>query len=129
MSINNYLTGLEKLITTHPLVSSYTLTVDRKTQDIAFISGRIEFRGGSVLDIKEYVESKDTGIEKYMYGYNYRIGPDVLFRYDNSPDPRAKGLNTFPHHKHLKNGKLAESVQIDLVDALREIEISVAIEG
>ncbi len=69
MSINNYLTGLENLIATHPLVSSYTLTVDRKTLDIAFISGRIEFRGGSVLDIKEYVESRDTGIEKYMYGY------------------------------------------------------------
>ena len=128
MSINNYLAGLEKLITTHPLVSSYTLTVDRKTQDIAYIFGRIEFRGGSVLDIKEYVESKNTGVEKFMYGYNYRIESDVLFRYDNSPDPHAKGLNTFPHHKHQKNGKLMEGRQIDLVDVLREIEIYVAIE-
>lgn len=128
MSINNYLTSLENLIATHPLVSSYTLTVDRKTQDIAFISGRIEFRGGSVLDIKEYLESRDTGVEKYMYGYNYRIGSEVLFRYDNSPDPHAKELSTFPHHKHLKNGTLIESRQIDLVDVLREIEISVAIE-
>lgn len=122
MSINNYLARLEQLITSFPLVSAYNLTIDRKTEDIAFISGTIEFRDGTALDFKEFLESKESGVEKYKYAYNYRTHSEVLFRYDNSPDPRAKGLKTFPYHKHLKGGEIGESQEIGLKDVLAEIE-------
>lgn len=122
MSINNYLARLEQLIASFPLVSAYNLTIDRKTEDIAFISGTIEFRDGTALDFKEFLESKESGVEKYKYAYNCRTHSGVLFRYDNSPDPRAKGLKTFPYHKHLKGGKIIESQQIGLKDVLAEIE-------
>jgi hypothetical protein len=97
------------------------LTIDRKTEDIAFISGNIEFRDDSVLDFKEFCESTEHGIEKYKYAYNYRIHSDILFRYDNAPDPNAKGLKTSPNHKHLKD-KIIESKQVDLKDVVEEIE-------
>lgn len=122
MSIDNYIVQLESVIASSPVVSSYNITIDRKTGDIAFISGAIELRDGATLDFKEYTESKENGIEKYMYSYNYRTHSGVIFRYDNSPDPRAKKLETFPHHKHLKNVEIVESQGINLADVLKEIE-------
>ena len=83
----------------------------------------IEFRNGTALDFKEFIENKGPLVEKYRYGYNYRLAGDVIFRYDNSPDPHARTLTTFPHHKHLPNGKLIESDSlIDLSAVLEEIE-------
>lgn len=122
MSIDNYVAQLESVINASPFVSSYNVTIDRKTNDIAFVSGTIELRDGTTLDFKEFIENKESGIEKYMYAYNYRSHSTVIFRYDNSPDPRAKKLETFPHHKHLKNDKIIESHETNIADILQEIE-------
>lgn len=122
MNINEYLARIEQLIPSFPTVSSYTVTIDRKTEDIAFLSGGIEFRDGSMLDFKEFIEDTESGIEKYMYAYNYRVQSSVLFRYDNTPDPRARGLKSFPHHKHLSSGVIAEAQEPSLENVLKEIE-------
>ena len=122
MSLSDYIAKLESIINYSSIVSSYNLTIDRKTADIAFISGRIDFRDGTSLDFKEFVESVEDSIEKYKYAYNYRKGSDSIFRYDNSPDPSAKGMKTFPHHKHLKNGAIVESREVNLSDVISEIE-------
>ncbi|MCR4343115.1 MAG: DUF6516 family protein, partial [Patescibacteria group bacterium] len=52
----------------------------------------------------------------------YRKGSNNLFRYDNAPDPRAKNLKTFPYHKHLEDGNITESKQMELTDIINEIE-------
>ncbi len=122
MNINDYIINLETVINSFSIVSSYHLTIDRKTSDIAFVSGKIEFRDNSALDFKEFIECIRGEIEKYKYAYNLRIGSKNLFRYDNAPDPRAKKIKTFPHHKHLQDGKIVESQSIDLIDVLKEIE-------
>ena len=122
MSINKYIAELELLISSFSIVSAYNLNIDRKTEDIVFISGIIEFRDGTTLDFKEFIDSTRYGIEKYKYAYNYRISSDILFRYDNAPDPSAKKVKTFPHHKHLKSGEIIESKQMDLKKVLEEIE-------
>jgi len=123
LSIDRYIIEFETVISSHSFVASYSLTIDRKTRDIAFISGTIEFRNGTILDFKEFIESKGAVVDKYIYGYNHRRGNDVIFRYDNSPDPRARQLNTFPHHKHIGSDKLVESDRpINLSIVLDEIE-------
>ena len=90
MNISDYIAELEALINSSKIVSSYNLTIDRKTADIASVSGKIDFRDGTTLDFKEFVEESEGRIEKYKYGYNYRKGSDSIFRYDNAPDPKAK---------------------------------------
>ena len=123
MSIDSYIVDFETVISSHSFVSSYSLTIDRKTRDIAYLSGTIEFRNGTVPDFKEFIESKGTLVDKYIYGYNHRKGSTIIFRYDNTPDPRARQLKTFPHHKHIKPDKLVESNSlIDLSAVLEEIE-------
>lgn len=122
MNINEYISRLEAIINSSSTISSYNLNIDRKPAEIAFIYGRMDFRNGTILDFKEFIESTEEGIEKYKYAYNYRKGSNSIFRYDNAPDPRAKGVKTFPHHKHLLDGSITESNQIELSDVLNEIE-------
>jgi hypothetical protein len=123
LSIDDYISQFESIIHSCSIVTSYNLNVDRKTKDVAFISGRIDFRDSSVLDFKEFIEDTEIGVEKYKYAYNYRKGLDTLFRYDNAPDPRAKGLKSFPHHKHLRSVELVESTKKTLAGVLEEIEM------
>lgn len=122
MSLNDYLEEIESLIRTSVIVVSYSLNIDRKTEEIVFVSGRLDFLNGSVLDIKEFVEETNHGIMKLKYGYNYRIASKVLFRYDNASDPRAKSLASYPHHKHLENGEIVQSREMSLSEVFTEIE-------
>ncbi len=122
MNISDYIAELEALINSSKIVSSYNLAIDRKTAEIAFVSGKIEFRDGTTLDFKEFIEESEGSIEKYKYGYNYRKGSDSIFRYDNAPDPGAKDIKTFPYHKHLEDGTIVESKGIELSDVLDELE-------
>ena len=122
MNISDYITQIEFDIHSFSIVASYRLNIDRKTEEIAYISGKLDFIDGSILDYKEFLECTEVGIEKYKYGYNYRVGPDVQFRYDNAPDPRARRLESFPDHKHIKDADILESMQMKLSDVLEEIE-------
>ncbi len=54
------------------------------------------------------------------YGYHYRMGNRLIFRYDNANDPAAKDLSTFPHHRHEPSGPVA-SEQPSLKLVLQEI--------
>lgn len=122
MNIDSYVADLERRIVQSPLISSYTITIDRKTADIAFISGIMDLRNGVTVDFKEYIEDNSDTIQKFMYGYNVRQDADVLFRYDNSPDPKARKLASFPHHKHTKSGEIIASAKVDLFTVIEEIE-------
>lgn len=128
MRINDYISSLESVIESSPLIASYNLNIDKKSDEIAFVSGIIEFRDGTTLDFKEFIEVSGRSIEKYKYAYNYRKGSDCLFRYDNAPDPGARNIKTFPHHKHLRDSGIIESKQMNLSDVLNEIEGSYILE-
>lgn len=122
MNIDSYVADLERRIVQSLLISSYTITIDRKTADLAFISGIMDLRNGITVDFKEYIEDTGGTIQKFMYGYNVRQDADVLFRYDNSPDPKARKLASFPHHKHTKSGEITASTPVDLFIVIEEIE-------
>lgn len=122
MNIDSYVADFEKRISQSSLISSYTLTFDRKTPDLAFIFGTLDLRNGVVIDFKEYIADAGAAIEKFMYGYNVRKDADVLFRYDDSPDPKARKVASYPHHKHFKSGQIIASAQIDLFAVLEEVE-------
>ena len=122
MNIDDYILRFESVLRKCSIIASYNLIIDRKTHEIVFLSGKIDFRDGSSLDFKEFIEYTESGIEKYKYAYNYRKSTDISFRYDNAPDPRAIGLKSYPHHKHIKDDELVESDKVTLSDVLEDIE-------
>lgn len=122
MNIDSYVADLERCITQSPLVSSYPITIERKTADIAFIFGIMDLRNGVTVDFKEYIEDTGDTIQKFMCGYNVRQDANILFRYDNSPDPKARKLASYPHHKHTQNGEIIASAIVDLFTVIEETE-------
>lgn len=122
MSIDDYLEKFESIIQSSSIVSSYNLNIDRKTEDLVFISGSLYFRNSTTLDFKEFIEATSEGLIKLKYGYNYRSASKLKFRYDNAPDPRAKNLKSYPNHKHLEKGEIIESAEVDFQTVLEKIE-------
>lgn len=118
MSIDDYIAEWTSTINACSLVASYQFRVDRKTKEIAFISANINFRDGSILDVKEFIEETMRGIEKYKYAYNYRRGSHMIFRYDNALDPRVRKLPSFPHHKHVSDGAIVSADMTTLSEKL-----------
>ncbi|MEA2059269.1 MAG: DUF6516 family protein [Thermodesulfobacteriota bacterium] len=98
------------------------MNIEMRTRDLAFVHGQIDFIDTSLLDFKEFVEKTESGIEKYKYGYNYRRGSVVVFRYDNAPDPEARHLKFFPHHKHTKDGGIEVSRLVTFSEVIDEIQ-------
>jgi hypothetical protein len=117
-----YLSTVEHLIRSCFVIAGYRLNIEMRTRDIAFIHGQVDFIDASSLDFKEFIEKIESGIEKYKYGYNYRRGSVVLFRYDNAPDPGARHLKSFPHQKHTKDGVFEESRLVTLSEVMDEIQ-------
>ncbi len=52
-----------------------------------------------IAPIKEFV-NVEREIARYKYEYHFIRGKEIIFRYDNADDPKARGLITYPHHKH-----------------------------
>lgn len=120
--MNEYIGVIEAAIRSCLLMIAYQLNIDRKSQEIAFISGRIEFVDGYSLDFKEFVERVNGGIEKYKYAYHFRKEDQLVFRYDNAPDPRAKRFDGFPHHQHTESGEIIPSPGMDFSEILDRVQ-------
>lgn len=119
MPIAAYVDTLQKLITATSFVTRTSLSFEERPPDAGLIKGNLLFSDGSQLDFKEFVLAHPL-LRVVKYGYHYRVGDRLIFRYDNASDPAAKDLATFPHHKHHVPGLLA-STQPSLGEVLQEI--------
>jgi hypothetical protein len=59
-------------------------------------------------------------VARLKYRYHYE-DPDgrLVFRYDNAP--HHPEVETFPHHKHLSDGRVVPSVEQSLPRVLEEV--------
>jgi hypothetical protein len=119
MPLTDYVATLQALIAATPFVAATSLAYEERPPSAGFITGVIRFLDSSQLDFKEFLVTHPTQ-RVIKYGYHYRMGERLLFRYDNANDPAARNLPTFPHHKHVSSGLFA-TAQPSLAQVLREI--------
>lgn len=119
MRLRAYLLQIEKEIRQARFLSSYNLFIDETPPNLGFVKGVMYFIDGSELHFKEFIDA-EIEIEKIKYSYHYIQGNRLIFRYDNASDPKARELETYPHHKHTPN-KLLPSKQPQFKDVLEEI--------
>lgn len=119
MSLKEHVAALEALIASTPFVTATSLSYEERPPSAGFVSGTIRFIDDSQLDLKQFIILQ-PGVQVIKYGYHYRSGDRLIFRYDNASDPAAKELPTFPHHKHVAAGLLAAE-QPSLEQVLQEI--------
>lgn len=106
MSLKDYVAALQALIAATPFVTATSLSYEERPPAAGLIKGGLLFADGSQLDFKEFLITQPT-LRVIKYGYHYRGGDRLIFRYDNANDPAASNFPTFPHHKHDPSGLLA----------------------
>jgi hypothetical protein len=125
MPFRDYVTALQALLATTPFVTATSLSYEERPPAAGLIKGWLIFADGSQLDFKEFRLTRPTP-QVIKYGYHYRTGQRLLFRYDNANDPAARHLPTFPHHKHTPAGLLAAE-HLSLPQVLQEIVSQLAL--
>jgi len=82
------------------------------------------FTDESVLHFIEFVNVKES-IELYKYSYHYQNrNGTLIFRYDMAPHHQE--IETFPHHKHTRSGKIIEASIPALAHVLDEVDKLIA---
>lgn len=117
--MREYVAALQELLSATPFVTATALSYEERPPSAGVIRGNLTFADGSQLDFKEFVIAQPTA-SIIKYGYHYRMGDQLIFRYDNANDPAARHLPTFPHHRHDPSG-LVPATQPSLKLVLQEI--------
>lgn len=81
------------------------------------IEGEIVFIKDNRLDFFELFEEKENTLKTLKYRFQYMKINEMIFRYDNAP--HHADLETFPHHKHIKEAVLPSN-KVNLLDVLDE---------
>ncbi len=126
MSLKDYLQGIANAVKNARFLSSHSLSLEERFPHLGLIKGSLIFIDGSQLHFTEFVDF-EYKTEKIKYSYHYMKEKELIFRYDNRSDPKAKNLETYPHHKHIISGLLPAKPPT-LSDVLKEIESNIKIE-
>ena len=120
--IEQYFQSILDLLASLPFVESSNVNLEKRGDLAGFIRGEIEFRdGSSLLFFRELIDLRSP-LQKIMYAYHYQKADGALiFRYDNTAHHRS--VSTFPYHKHLEGGDVADSDMSSLEQVLGEIEL------
>lgn len=98
-------------------ILAYDFAVDTRSNYLAFIQGKLEFRDGSCLFFKEFVDLQET-LEKLSYSFHYQNRENnLIFRYDNAKHKPDLG---YSNHKHIKQ-KIIPSTIPKLDEIITEI--------
>jgi hypothetical protein len=119
MALRTYLSTLQELLTTTPLTTAISFSYEERPPSAGLVKSSLVFVDGSQLDFKEFLVIQPI-VRVIKYGYHYRMGSQLIFRYDNANDPAARHLPTYPHHKHMTSG-LIGAEQPTLRQVLQEI--------
>ncbi len=119
--IEKYFQSVLDLLDSLPFVQSSNVNLEKRGDLAGFVRGEVEFKdGSSLLFFRELLDLREP-IQKIMYAYHYqKKDGELIFRYDNTA--HHKSVPTFPHHKHLDDGKVESASAPSLEDVLREIE-------
>ena len=128
MFIDAYFRQISELIESCPAVESSNVTYDRRTRHEGFVRGELFFVDGSVLHIREFVDTEE-GIDRLTYVYQYMDTSQALvFRYDNTGHHKKLNLPTYPHHKHVASADVVvASPAPNLQEILNEVMMLVSL--
>ena len=114
----NYLRACLELI--EDALTDLTFSYEEVTQLEGIVRGTLVFLDGSKLDFLEYVVAGRGSIRRLKYRYNYVDSEgNLVFRYDNTPHHRD--VPTFPHHKHVGEGRILPSSAPFLEEVIHEV--------
>lgn len=116
--IEKYFQKLEDTISFYfGFIKTYSLNKKIYNEYQGYITGKIEFNDGFLLDFTE-VKNIDKA-NKVKYRYHFQFVDKLIFRYDNAP--HFRDLPNSPHHKHLQDDTVISTEEVGLDNVLLEI--------
>lgn len=118
--ISNYFSKVQiELKNQAPIIKSLSIDYNVLSPVMGIIKGKIIFVDKSILDFRELIS--DTN---HDYRFQWMKSDKTLIcRWDSAP--HHPKLTTFPHHKHLSDGKISESEEKYFLQLLSELKIKV----
>ncbi len=106
MLIESYFSTIDAALTDVPFAQSIEVQKEKRGNHAGLVKGIVTFQNGSKFHFMEFVNLQ-VFPQKIKYRYNY-VGKDnnLILRYDNAP--HHKESKTFPHHKHLADGRITD---------------------
>ena len=123
MLIEAYFQLFASWISSYPFIVTSDINYQARRPSLGFIRGEMQFRDGSILHVREFVDVEDR-IDRLAYAYQYMTSTGhLIFRYDNADHHKYLQLATHPHHKHdgAEDRIVASSIR-DFSAVLQEIE-------
>lgn len=108
--------GILELLETSRAVVAFTVLDFKQGVAFYYLKIKVTLKDENILYVREYV-SPDERL--YSYHWQDKSGK-LISRWDNAPHHQQ--LGTFPHHKHVANQRVENSVQTDLTEVLKHIE-------
>lgn len=106
--ITEYFSHLLKAIGDSAWVRNEDITFREIGENEGYVRGILDLQNGYQLHVAEYVMMDGTNPVAQKYRFQLQT-PDGKFiaRWDNAP--HHKDINSFPHHKHCKDGGVIDS--------------------
>ena len=121
MRIERYVDRILSILYSRRDIEIEEIEVDVNVEtEYGFISARLVYWDGSLLEFDEMLSLEGEIIVKKRYNYHYQTGGEIIFRYDNAP--HRPEIPTFPHHKHTATGGIIPAIEPHLREVLREID-------
>jgi hypothetical protein len=120
MNVREYCAALQTIIQDCPFIIHWSMEFDEIDLQVGYFKGMLKFTNGTALHFIEFVETYEDGaVKRLKYKYHLQSATgDLIARWDNVPHHRD--INSFPHHKHDKNG-VHPSEPADLKSVLDQI--------
>jgi hypothetical protein len=100
--LSQYLRDIEESIRNLDSVNVERYEEEILTSSRANLRIRVRFLSGHLLELNEAFVAEADQLIHLGYRYHFQDQQNnLIFRYDNTP--HFPDLNSFPHHKHLKN--------------------------
>ncbi len=111
---------LRKLEEVEPLLAERGVIAEWRSETRLVLRGELRFIDGSRLVFLEYLVEHGSVVRRVAYRFHYEDSRgNLVFRYDNAP--HHPELPTFPHHKHLGDGRVVEAREPSLPSVIDEI--------
>jgi len=119
--VGEYIESIIQELLVSRVVSSFRTLKRVEGEEDGYVRIKCSLSNGDILEFAEFFRIQKTKVLIEMYSYHWQSSNgSLLKRWDNVP--HHKELKSFPHHLHLRDGKVVESLLMTFKKVLAIIE-------
>ena len=119
--VGEYIESIIQELLVSRVVSSFRTLKRVEGEEDGYVRIKCSLSNGDILEFAKFFRIQKTKVLIEMYSYHWQSSNgSLLKRWDNVP--HHKELKSFPHHLHLRDGKVVKSLLMTFKKVLAIIE-------